>query len=113
MLPDFLRLGNLRERLGFTDVSGAGASAKEHMDQLVATRDNMELLAAILSHAKLSVSSWGGTIYLVYFRNASATPFRTPQNSTTGFENTCCVWLVLWASRSSTFIRRLNHTGIH
>ena len=26
----------------------------------------MELLAAILSHAKLSVSSWGGKVYLVY-----------------------------------------------
>jgi hypothetical protein len=66
VLPDLLRLGNLRARLGLIDFSGADASAKERMDQLVTTRHNMELLATILSHAKLSVSSWGGKVYLVY-----------------------------------------------
>jgi hypothetical protein len=63
-LPAFVRLGNVRERL--RAVGGTTTSASERMDSRSVRPEIMQLLAAILADAKLTVDSWGGQLYLVY-----------------------------------------------
>jgi hypothetical protein len=61
-LPAVLGLGNLRERLRLVH----GTAASSPLDHRVVTNDAVALLTATLSHAKTTVSSWGGTLHLVY-----------------------------------------------
>lgn len=63
-LPRFVTFGDLRERLHL--VLGAEAAANGLTNHRMVTPDEVELLAQILSDAKTTVNSWGGSLYLVY-----------------------------------------------